>query len=368
MLHLKEAATEMLWRVISRHPLYRYARKFDEKSIFPFRLSGPDKMIIEPTNRCNIRCIMCGRTYFKTPQGDMDIKTYSRILGQIRIPLHIFHFGLGEPLLHPDIVEMVRISRRKGMHPHIITNGTTLTPKMSRALIHAGMAGIQVSLDAPTKEIFEHIRPGAKFETVLQNINEFIRVRNEMKRRDVQIGILAVPMMKNIRELPELARMVKKMGVDWFEVQRLELACRPGKKDNIPDILVGEDPFSEENIEITVEVFKELDEVSKKGKLKINKPQPRGNLLYRSPFRCMMPYTYPVVTWEAYLMPCFRFWDPREINMGNLREKPFFTLWNGEPYRRFRETLLSESPHPQCKSCRMFYGISQLWDEYAPLL
>ncbi len=364
----REAAAEIMWRAISHRRLYRYARTFDEKSLFPFRFSGPDKIIIEPTNRCNIRCIMCGRTYFKTPQGDIDLRTYEKVLSSIRIPLSIFLFGLGEPLLHPGIIEILRISRKKGMHPHIITNAMILTADLSRALIQEGMSGIQVSLDAAKKETFEQIRCGARFETVVGNIRDFIRVRNELKRRDVPIGILAVPMMKNLRELPELARMVKEMGADWLEVQRLELACRPGEGDRIPEVLAGQDPYCDENRETTIGVFRELDEISKRENLVIKKPLPLGNLLYRSPFRCMMPFTYPVVTWQGYLMPCFRFWDPREINMGNLLEKPFFTLWNGEPYRRFRQALLSDSPHPQCKSCRMFYGVSQLWDEYAPLL
>jgi len=367
-LNTRKNAMEMMWRAISHPRLYRWARKFDEKSLFSFRFSGPDMIIIEPTNRCNIRCIMCGRTYFKTPQGDMDIKLYSKILDQIRIPLGIFHFGLGEPLLHPDIVEMIRIARRKGMHPSIITNGTILTPEMSRDLIRAGITSIGISLDAPTKKGFEYVRPGAHFETVVRNIADLVRIRAELEGEKPLIWVLAVPMMTNIRGFPELARMVKELGVDYFEVQRFELACQPGETDKIPGGLVEEDPFSEENRDVTIEVFKELDEFSIRENFEIKKPPPLGNLLYRSPFRCMMPYTYPVITWQGYLMPCFRFWDPREINMGSLCEKPFFTLWNGEPYRRFREALLSESPHPQCKSCRMFYGISQLWDEYAPVL
>lgn len=363
-LSFREKGLNIAWKIISLPNVYRYARRFDKKSLFAFRLSGPDQVMIEPTNYCNLRCIMCGRTYFPQPLGYMELELYKNLINQIRVPITIPHFGWGEPLLHPDIVEMIRYSAGKKMRPQIVTNGMPLTAEMSRALLHAGLTYLWISLDGARKETFEKIRPGANFETVVRNIEDFVRLRGELGKGHVAVVIGTVPMRSNFRELPELARMAVRMGIDRFEVQRFEVASQTAGECHISLIAREEDPYTPELRGELAAIFSELDEISRSTGFPITRPLEAGDLLYRLPRRCPMPYTYPVVTWDGYVMPCFCFSDPREINMGNLKEKPFNIIWNGKPYREFREALLSSSPHPRCKSCKIFQGISNLWDDY----
>ena len=361
-LSMKERALNFAWRIISQPCFYKYARRFDMKSLFGLRFSAPDQVLIEVTNHCNIRCIMCGRTYYPRPRGYMSFDLYRELIDQLRVPLDINHFGLGEPLLHKHIVDMIRYSSEHGMRTQLVTNGTLLTPDISRELIRAGLSCLWVSIDGATDKTYEKIRPGAKFKTVVGNIESFNRLRNELGGNRPFLGICTVPMVSNIRELVDLARLGMKLGVDQFEVHRF--ADARGDDPLLVKRINAEDPFTPKWEGELSRVLKELEELSKETGLTISMPCLDSDPLLRPPRRCAMPFTYPLITWEGYMTPCFCYINPAELNVGNLNEKPFFLVWNSRTYREFRETLLSSSPLEHCMECKMFKGISQLWSDY----
>jgi len=107
------------------------------------------KVYIEPTNRCNLECRTCMRNEWSEPLGQMDRGTFGHILESLRVfsPLpKVFLGGLGEPLAHPEIVEMVAEVKKLGAAVELITNGTLLTREMSRKLIETGL---DMALDIP---------------------------------------------------------------------------------------------------------------------------------------------------------------------------------------------------------------------------
>jgi MoaA/NifB/PqqE/SkfB family radical SAM enzyme len=96
----------------------------------------------------------------------MDINTYREIIGNIQADrentpgggLKYLHLaGFGEPLLHPEIAEMVGYARDRGIAEKIciITNGYCLTPELSDRLISAGLGELRVSLQGLDAEAYE---------------------------------------------------------------------------------------------------------------------------------------------------------------------------------------------------------------------
>ena len=74
-------------------------------------LTHLSKVYIEATNRCNLECVTCIRHSWDEPLGEMSSTTFERILNGLRSfspPPEVFFGGLGEPLAHPNIVDMVR--------------------------------------------------------------------------------------------------------------------------------------------------------------------------------------------------------------------------------------------------------------------
>ncbi len=122
------------------------------------------KIYVEPTNRCNLECRTCIRNSWNEPLGQMDDRTFSGIIAGLSAfdgPLTVFFGGFGEPLSHPYIVDMVAAAHRAGAKVELITNGTLLTERMSRHLIHAGLDLLWVSLDGSTPESYADVRLGA---------------------------------------------------------------------------------------------------------------------------------------------------------------------------------------------------------------
>src|SRR3982751_635703 len=115
------------------------------------------------TDRCNLDCAYCTEYDNSRPHPSLDdLKQWIRKireLGTMRIAL----VG-GEPLVHPNIVELVRYCRELGFATSLTTNGFLLTRKLIAELEDAGLQVMQISVDrmtpsAITKKSFKTILP-----------------------------------------------------------------------------------------------------------------------------------------------------------------------------------------------------------------
>lgn len=146
----------------------------------------PMHLDVEITSRCNLKCTFCDKLpqLSKGQLGDMDIGLYKKILNE-GAENRLWGLKLsyrGEPLLHKDIVEMVAYAKSRGvLDVYFNTNGMLLTESMSERLIDAGLDRISVSVEGTDPKEFEKKRIGAKFDTILANIDTLLEMRG--KRR-----------------------------------------------------------------------------------------------------------------------------------------------------------------------------------------
>ena len=195
----------------------------------PHRLA---KLYIEPTNQCNLKCRTCIRNFWNEPMGKMSKSVFKRIIEGIKafssLPEVVFFGGFGEPLFHPDIVDMITQVKKLGISVELITNGMLLTKDMSRALINAGLDRLWVSLDGATPESYADIRLGAALPLVLENLAYFYENNYEewdtqechhpIRNPRTKIGIEFVAMKRNIADLPAVVNIGKRFDVDRFLV------------------------------------------------------------------------------------------------------------------------------------------------------
>lgn len=182
------------------------------------------KLYLETTNRCNIDCATCMRNNWDVEMGNMSVETFSRLLdglAQIKRPLTIIFMGIGEPLVHPQTIDMVGRLKALGHTIELVTNGTLLAEKSARKLIEAGLDVLWVSIDGATPESYADVRLGAHLPQVLENLARFRRLRPPAHRPKPEIGIAFVAMKRNIAELPELLLLGKRLGVTRFSVSNL---------------------------------------------------------------------------------------------------------------------------------------------------
>ncbi len=181
-----------------------YRRKWNENPKNHLTGEFPIHLDLEATSVCNLKCFMCFQSFAPPPRGFMAMELYKKIIdeGSKKGLCSLKLMYRGEPLLHPNIVEMVRYAKEKGiMEVMFNSNATLLTEEKARALIDAGLDKLICSVDGYTKEVYESVRIGAKFETTLQNIKTLQRLKKEMGKKNPTLRVQMVDTPRNHEQM-----------------------------------------------------------------------------------------------------------------------------------------------------------------------
>lgn len=134
---------------------------------------APVEVYVQIARRCNLRCAMCGHEVWQSNSGFMEPELFDRVLAECAANkvsrLHVLS-GQGEPLLHPQVFEMLDKAVAQGLEVGIVTNGTPLTPERCERLAGLGLSYIQFSFAGWDKDSYEGTYVGAKFERVIENL------------------------------------------------------------------------------------------------------------------------------------------------------------------------------------------------------
>lgn len=190
--------------VISRLPLHKRPPRF---------------MAIEPTNNCNLHCPLCpvGAKTMDRRRGFMDLEKYKSLIDEIapHTSQILMNFA-GEPLLHPNIGEMVSYAEQKGIK---ITLGTHGNIDKMQELIDAGTSEILFALDGTTEETYQQYRVGGSMETALGNLKKLVVARDQKQGCSTRIILQFVVMRHNSHEVEEVIKIAKDFGVDTVSLQ-----------------------------------------------------------------------------------------------------------------------------------------------------
>src|SRR5262249_2584396 len=134
----------------------------------------PVCVYLEVTNRCNLLCTTCPRTYAELePPADMSWDLFTSIVDQLpKLARAVLH-GVGEPMLVANLPRMVRYLKERGGYVLFNTNATVLNESNGRALIAAGLDELRVSLDASNRDSFKKIRGKDYFGRIVRNVTAF---------------------------------------------------------------------------------------------------------------------------------------------------------------------------------------------------
>ena len=125
--------------------------------------TGPFKLQLNPTNKCNLKCRFCWLRDFDSGTLNFDEishKKYMKIieeaddLGVREIEIT----GGGEPMMRKDMIKIIESIKKHGMKGRLITNGTLLNETIIEKLIAISWDEIVISLDAPDMRINDYLR------------------------------------------------------------------------------------------------------------------------------------------------------------------------------------------------------------------
>ncbi|MFC1907529.1 radical SAM/SPASM domain-containing protein [Chloroflexota bacterium] len=180
------------------------------RSIYSRRISSksrgfPSLLNLETCNICNIRCTMCPNSAMTRPKSTMSMSPYQKIIDDAaRIGIkEVSLLGWGEPLLDKLIFDRIEYAKWRGLTVRFNSNGTLLLDNDNIAsLVKSNLDCIYLSIDGVTKETYEKIRLGAKFEDV---VNGFGRLIEEKKRQNATTPEVRISCCVQVGNYTEIA-------------------------------------------------------------------------------------------------------------------------------------------------------------------
>lgn len=88
--------------------------------------------------------------------------------------------GGGEPMLHPQAVELMEYAKSKNAKVGLITNGSRFSEESTRKLLESGVDMIEFSVDAADPVTYHRVRAGLQWHTLLYNVKRMISMRNQL--------------------------------------------------------------------------------------------------------------------------------------------------------------------------------------------
>lgn len=176
--------------IASSHLYYQISKRFIDRQIKK-DTKGPFNILIETTNICNARCIMCPHRLMKRPQKIMSNKTFNQIITKIKkekLPINkIYLNGFGEPFTDPNFIDRVKKLKSLNLFISFYTNASLLTPQITKNLIKLNIDEINISFNAVTPKSYEKIM-GLNYQSTIKNINNLINQRGKNSKPFIKIS------------------------------------------------------------------------------------------------------------------------------------------------------------------------------------
>lgn len=200
------------------------------RHLLPLKCPWPPRIVyIEPTNKCNLKCIMCPQATSKVQRGLMEFDLFKKVVSELPKSSHIHLYFRGEALLHPRIGDMVDYIRSRNRNQlTLVTNGSISTNGLTADRL-------MFSFDAPNKSTYESIRRGANYEVALHHIKQAIHSDNFGK---VIATIIEMPQTE--QHIRAFARDMYELGVTDVRAKRYlywDAACKNTNSSSTPCLL-----------------------------------------------------------------------------------------------------------------------------------
>lgn len=336
-------------------------------------LTGPKILTFEPTDQCVGRCIMCNN--WCVSGKSLDPKKCLDVVDEVsRMGTEHINFAGGDPLLFPEIFQLIRRIKSYGMESALVTMGTLIRQGNVRELVDSGIDEVRISLDSPNPSKNDEIR-GVKsaYEKGVRGIELLLEERARSNSKKPTIVVNMTIMQMNFDDIEEMAIFCENLGVDRLTFSPVvQVSDETVEASNL---LFGEEVSSRQfqpyggkrlllNEDEIAKVRDILRNIKNNGTLTISTnagsilemtqratDAARGRYLKYNfesqSLACKYPYTRLVIDAAGYVFPC----SPIRYNLGNITSQSIEEIWNGER-RKDMKGVFSVSGWPEiCYTC-----------------
>jgi pyrroloquinoline quinone biosynthesis protein E len=296
----------------------------------------PRWLLAELTYACPLQCPYCSNPvdYSQYPT-ELSTEDWKRVLTEAR-KMGAVQLGLsgGEPLTRTDLAEIVCHAKDLGYYSNLITSGYGLTEKRIIELKEAGLDHIQVSIQASTQELNDHIA-GTK------SYNHKQEVARLVKKHGYPMVLCVVIHRQNIHQMADILKMASELGADYLELANTQYY---GWAHKNRDLLLP----SREQFETAEKIAQDYKETVK-GKMKIYYVVP--DYYEDRPKACMNGWgtTFLTVAPDGVALPCHSARELPGLDCPNVTDFSVDEIWNeSKAFNFFRGDDWMKEP---CRSC-----------------
>jgi len=188
----------------------RYGRRSKDLPSHLLQFSADKKPVVvwNVTRRCNLRCVHCySQSEDRNYRGELSFDEGKALIDDLaEFGSPVILFSGGEPLIRPDILDLIRYAAGKGLRAVVSTNGTLITAKLAAQLKEIGLSYVGISLDG-LEEVHDAFR-GFR--------GTFARVMNAIKNcQDVglKVGLRFTINRRNFQDIPGIFDLVEERKI-----------------------------------------------------------------------------------------------------------------------------------------------------------
>jgi len=294
------------------------------------RFSVPNKLdmlVVEITTYCTLKCAGCVRTILsqqeKWKNQHISLENYRKLIDDLP-PANLFiPQGIGEPTLHPHIVELIRYASdsKKFDKIEINTNGLVRTVEYYEQLFAAGLSSLCVSVDSLNPDILPTVRGG----TDAQKLESFLRAF---------AGKLGIRVTVSAWNLSDLSNLLDKLN----SIGQMNVWLQPFFNMGNPDGVMSPEQAKGllERLDSYNEKYNFLD-------ISAEPMEPSAEI-------CLAPWRSPAICADGTVKPCCLLLYQDPIKFGNAFVEPFQEIWHSKRLDAFRREFLKKSP-ACCRDC-----------------
>ena len=323
----------------------------------------PVCLYLETTNRCNLLCTTCPRTFEALePPGDMSWELFTAVVDQFPKIARVVLHGVGEPMMVPALPRMIRYLKDRGTYVLFNTNGTLLTERKGRELIDSGLDELRVSLDAAEPVAFKLVRGRDMFARIVRRVRAFRMLQREIAAEAPRVSLWLTGLKETVDQLSDFVRLAHEMDVPEVYLQRLvylpegQGMARPDQalfagRDDAEGGLIREAEDLAHRLGVAFNASGATDPATS---LKPGETAQPWSL-------CRRPWTLMYITAHGRALPCciapFSSRGYDSFTLGDATQQTLREIWNGERYRDFRAALLSDRPPAACAGCGLRWSL-----------
>ncbi len=323
--------------------------------------AGPKKVIISPTDWCNLQCETCWRlekdvnpnSYRK---DELSFDEISRILhdcaelGVREIDLT----GGGEPFSRKDMLRIITLAKKLGFWVTLTTNGTLLDENTLEKLVKIGLDDITFSFDGSSARLNDSIRGKGVFEKTRSALAMLNHIKLKREAYEPVIRLAFVITARNYHDVPDIVRFAVLSGasaiqfstlLEWGSNQHLSMSkAMSGSKGFMGLLSRKPEPFT---------LLKEGARLAEQHDIYTNLASimNHGFSEHKMPDFCFAPWELLFINSRGSALACCVLASFFENELGNVRDTPLKELWHSEKMKAFRRKLNDGKFFNGCERC-----------------